>query len=437
MSMTLEDEGYHRSWISTALRGGSVGGVLMVAAMVLGLVAANTPLAPSYFGLRDTEVGLHGIPGLHHTVGEWASEGLLAVFFFIVGLELKTEFVSGALQDLRKALVPVAAACGGVILPALVYLLVNGLFGSPETMRGWATPTATDIAFAVSVLALVGPALPAAVRTFLLTLAVVDDLIAIVIIAVVYSEGVHLLPLLAAVLPAAAYWVLTHSFPRFFAFRAWASWAILMPLGVVTWLLLYAAGVHATIAGVLLGFMVPVLRRTASREDEADVGLAPRLAHRYAPLSNGVAVPVFAFFASGVAVGGWEGLRHSVADPVALGVVLGLVCGKALGIFGTVFLVDRLTPAAKDPAMTWTDVLGLSVLGGIGFTVALLVAELSFGLGTAHDDHAKVGVLVGSLLAALLGGAVLAVRNRAHSRQQPTAGQELVQDEQGHVGPLD
>lgn len=416
MTTTLAQEGYHQGSFGMKLREGNTGGLLMIAAMVLGLVCANTPLADGYFGLRDAHLGIPGTDSAFHTVGEWASEGLLAVFFFMTGLELKSEFVDGELRRIRKAIVPVVAAFGGVAVPALIYTLVNLVWGDSATIRGWATPTATDIAFAVSVLAVVGSALPTAMRTFLLTLAVVDDLIAIVIIAFVYSEGVNFLFLALAVLPAAVFWIITHTWPRFFAHSPWGAWVILLPLGIVTWILIYSAGIHATIAGVVLGFMVPVLHRSAPRAGEAPVGLAPRLSHRFSPLSNGIAIPVFAFFASGVAVGGWSGIRDAFTDPVAIGVVIGLVVGKTIGIFGPTWILTHVSGAEIDEDMTWVDVFGLAMMGGIGFTVALLVAELSFGLGTIHDDHAKVGVLTGSLVSAFLGGILLGIRNAHYKR---------------------
>lgn len=416
MTTTLEQEGYHQSTFGSKLRDGNTGGLLMIAAMVLGLLFANSFMADGYFGLRDAHLGIPAVDSAFHTVGEWASEGLLAVFFFMTGLELKSEFVDGELRRIKKAIVPVVAAFGGVAMPALIYAAINLFWGDAATLRGWATPTATDIAFAVSVLAVVGSALPTAMRTFLLTLAVVDDLIAIVIIAFVYSEGVNFLHLGLAILPAALFWVLTHRWPRFFAHSRWAPWVILLPIGVVTWVLIYSAGIHATIAGVVLGFMVPVLHRSKPQAGEAPIGLAPRLSHRFSPLSNGIAIPVFAFFASGVAVGGWSGIVDAFTDPVAIGVVVGLVVGKTIGIFGSTWILTRVSGAEIDEDMKWIDVFGLAMMGGIGFTVALLVAELSFGLGTIHDDHAKVGVLTGSLLSAILGGILLGMRNAHYKR---------------------
>lgn len=327
--------------------------------------------------------------------------------------------MDGELRIIKMAILPVVAAVGGVVVPALIYVAVNVIDnGDPSTMDGWAIPTATDIAFAVSVLAVVGASLPTAMRTFLLTLAVVDDLIAIVIIAFVYTDGVQTEFLLLALVPLALFYVLTQRFMIFFLTRPWAAWVILMPIGVLTWLFVLEAGVHATIAGVLLGFMVPVLhvKPRVIRGDVPELGLAPTLEHRFRPLSNGLAIPVFAFFAAGVAVGGANGVVTSLTDPVAIGIVLGLVVGKLVGIFGAAWLMDRFTPAAKDDDYTWLDLGGLAMVAGIGFTVALLVAELSFGIDNPHNEHAKVGILTGSAIAALIGGSLLAVRN-AHYKK--------------------
>ncbi|WP_372490410.1 Na+/H+ antiporter NhaA [Kocuria flava] len=408
----------HGHGLGSFLRKDLVGGVLLLTAMLAALVFANSPWADTYFALRDTHIGID-FPGLDHTVGEWASEGLLAIFFFLVGLELKTEFVDGELRNIRKALLPVVAAFGGVVVPALIYVLVNTVDnGDPSTMTGWAIPTATDIAFAVSVLAVVGSALPVAMRTFLLTLAVVDDLIAIVIIAFVYTDDLKLLYLALALVPLGIYAFLAQKFPAFFMQHHWAAWVILLPIGVITWLFVLEAGIHATIAGVLLGFVVPVKKVTPRviRQEDPALGLAPALEHRFRPLSNGLAIPVFAFFAAGVAVGGLEGIAESLTDPVAIGIVLGLVLGKTIGIFSASWLMDRFTPAAKDDDYSWFDLGSLSLVAGIGFTVSLLVAELSFGIGSPHNEHAKVGILTGSAIAAVIGGTLLSVRN-AHYKK--------------------
>jgi NhaA family Na+:H+ antiporter len=397
--------------IGAILRKETVGGILLVAAAVIALIWANSPLSGSYFALRDLRVGYQPWH-LDLSLGTWAADGLLAIFFFLVGLELKREFVAGDLRQFSKSVVPVAAAVGGVAVPAVIYALVN--LTNPETLRGWAIPTATDIAFAVAVLAIIGSHLPGALRIFLLTLAVVDDLLAISIIAVFYSSDIQAGPLMLALIPLGVYTFLARKYRRLFGARPAAAWVILLPLGVLTWALVHASGIHATVAGVLLGFAIPVIRSAAGGGPAAGPGLAEIFEHRFRPISAGIAVPVFAFFSAGVAVGGWDGLVAAVTDPVAIGIIVALVLGKPAGILGTTWLLTEATRASLDRSLKWIDVFGVSLLAGIGFTVSLLVAELSFGQGSVHDDHAKVGILAASLLAALLASAVLVTRNRQY-----------------------
>jgi NhaA family Na+:H+ antiporter len=343
----------------------------------------------------------------------------LAIFFFVAGLELKREFVAGDLREPRRAAVPVAAAVGGVVVPAaLFYLFTSGVGGGAT--KGWAIPTATDIAFALAVLAVVGRFLPSALRTFLLTLAVVDDLLAIIIIAVFYTASLSVLPLLAALVPLAVFAVLVQ--------RRVRSWWLLLPLAVLTWALMHASGVHATVAGVLLAFTVPVIRSAAAGGPDAGPGLAEHFEHRFRPLSAGVAVPVFAFLSAGVAIGGFAGLAAALADRVAIGIVVGLVVGKPLGIMAATWLVSRFTHANLDEGLAWIDVFGLALLGGIGFTVSLLIGELAFGLGSARDEHVKVAVLTGSLAAALLASVVLRARSRVYRRVHEAENLDLDQD---------
>ncbi len=382
------------------LRAETVGGLLLMAGALVALVWANSPWSSAYADLRDLRIGPQALH-LDLSLGTWAADGLLAIFFFVAGLELKREFVSGELRDPRRAALPVAAAVGGMVLPALVFVAINVGEG---TLRGWAIPTATDIAFAVAVLAVIGSHLPTALRTFLLTLAVVDDLLAIVVIAVFYTDELHIYYLLAALLPLAAFAWLAHS-------RLHASY-FLLPLALATWVLVHESGVHATVAGVLLGFAVPVLRPVAGREH----GRAEHIEHLVRPISAGVAVPVFAFFASGVDVGGFKGFLDALTDPVALGVVAGLLVGKTVGVAGSTWLVARFTRAELNDGLAWTDVIGMSLLAGIGFTVSLLIGELAFGPGSVADERVKVGVLTGSLAAALAAAVVLGARNRTYRR---------------------
>jgi NhaA family Na+:H+ antiporter len=401
--------------IGEILRKETVGGALLVSAAVIALIWANSPASDSYFSLRDFRFGYEPWH-LELSLGAWAADGLLAIFFFLVGLELKREFVAGDLRQLNKSVVPVAAAAGGVLVPALIYAVVN--LSSPETLRGWAIPTATDIAFAVAVLAIIGSHLPSALRIFLLTLAVVDDLLAITIIALFYSTDIRPLPLLLALAPLALYTFLAQKYRRFFGAHAPAAWAILLPLGIATWALVHASGIHATVAGVLLGFAIPVIRSQASGGPDAGPGLAEIFEHRFRPISAGFAVPVFAFFSAGVAVGGWKGLGSALTDPVAVGIVMALVLGKPIGIMGTTWVITKASRARLDGSFKWIDVFGVALLAGIGFTVSLLVAELSFGQGSVQDDHAKVGILAASFIAAILATVVLRTRNRQYRQAE-------------------
>jgi Na+:H+ antiporter, NhaA family len=399
------------SWAETSrvtdiLRKETVGGALLLAAAAVALVWANSPWGAAYETLRDTEVGPAALH-LDLSLGTWAADGLLAVFFFVAGLELKREFVAGDLREPRRAALPIAAAVGGMAVPALLFVLFN-LGRDDGALRGWAIPAATDIAFALAVLAVISTHLPAALRTFLLTLAVVDDLLAIVVIAVFYTDDFSLTALLLSFLPLALFGLLVQKRIR--------SWWLLLPLAAVTWVLMHESGVHATVAGVLLAFTVPVVRSEAAGGPDAGPGLAEHFEHRFRPISAGIAVPVFAFFSAGVAVGGLSGLTESVTDSVAVGIAVGLVLGKAIGITGATWLVSRFTRAELDEHLGWPDVLGLSLLGGIGFTVSLLITELAYGMGTDTYDHAKVGILTGTLLAALLATVVLRLRNRRYKR---------------------
>ncbi len=392
--------------VSEILRKETVGGALLLVAAVAALVWANSPAAGSYAALRDLEVGPESLH-LHLSLGTWAADGLLAIFFFVVGLELKREFVAGDLRDPRRAALPILAAVGGMVVPALVYVAVAARAGG-GAIDGWAIPTATDIAFALAVLAVIGTHLPAALRTFLLTLAVVDDLLAVTVIAVFYSDEVSWTALAGSLAVIGLFAVAVQ--------RRIRSWWLLLPLAVVAWALMHESGVHATVAGVLLGFTVPVVRSQRAGGPGAGPGLAEHFEHRFRPLSAGLAVPVFAFFAAGVSVGGVSGLGTALADPIALGIVAGLVVGKVVGIFGTTWLVARFTHATLDANLRWLDVLGVALLGGIGFTVSLLIGELAFPASPEVVEHVKVGVLVGSLTAALLAAALLGSRNRAYRR---------------------
>ena len=393
--------------IASILRKETVGGALLLLATLIALVWANTGLADSYFAFRDTVVGPASLH-LNLSLGAWAADGLLAIFFFVAGLELKREFVAGDLRDPTRAIVPIAAAVGGMIVPAVLYLAFAGGAGP----RGWAIPTATDIAFALAVLAVdvhasAGAAAHVPAHAGRRRRPVGDHH---------HRRVLHI----RAELPSISGSRCSRSpSSRFSCSEASAHWWLLLPLAAVTWALVHASGVHATVAGVLLGFAVPVrLRSRKQTVDEArsprNPGLAEHLEHVWRPISAGIAVPIFAFFSAGVLIGGWSGLQSALSDPIAVGIVAGLVVGKPIGILAATFLTSRLTRRPLQAGLTWPDVTGVAVLGGIGFTVSLLIGELAFGGGTVTDDHAKVAVLTGSVAAAVLAAVLLRIRNRRY-----------------------
>ncbi|MFH9227215.1 Na+/H+ antiporter NhaA [Streptomyces lydicus] len=387
-----------RNFIADALRTETVGGVLLLVAAVAALIWANT-LGGSYTAVSGFHLGPASL-GLDLSIQHWAGNGLLAVFFFVAGIELKRELVAGELRDPRAAALPVIAALCGMAMPAAVYFTVNTLGGG--SLQGWAIPTATDIAFALAVLAVIGTSLPAALRAFLLTLAVVDDLFAILIIAIFFTSKISFLPLGLAVAGLALFYFLLRKGVR--------GWYVYVPLALVIWGLMENSGVHATIAGVAMGLMLRCHRR-----DGEDRSPGERIEHLVRPLSAGLAVPLFALFSAGVVISG--GALHDVfTRPETLGVVLGLVVGKALGIFGGTWLTARFTKAELNPDLKWPDVFALASLAGIGFTVSLLIDELAFADNLALAAEIKAAVLIGSLLAAVLAGALLKIRNAKYRK---------------------
>lgn len=378
------------------LRVEQVGGLVLLAAAALAVVAANTPLSGAYEALRELTFG-SDLLRARLDVEHWAADGLLAVFFFVAGLEVKRELVVGELSDRRAAALPALAAVGGMVVPAVVYLAVAGR--TPGAASGWAVPMATDIAFALGVLAVVGSHAPVGLRVFLLSLAVVDDLGAIAVIAVLYTDALDLLALAGAAVLLVAYTVLQRR-------RVTSPW-LYVPLVLAVWLCVHASGVHATVAGVALGLLTRV--RSDEGEEHAP---ADRLEHRLQPWSAGLVVPVFAFTAAGVAVSG-EVLADSVRDPAAVGVVLGLVVGKTVGILGASWLAVRAGLARLPAGLAWSDVAGVAMLAGAGFTVSLLIAALAFD-DPGRADRVVLAVLVASVAASLAGAAAIRARRGAH-----------------------
>ncbi|GGQ28211.1 Na+/H+ antiporter NhaA [Streptomyces roseolilacinus] len=386
-----------RTFVLDALRTETVGGVLLLLAAIAALVWANTPLSHGYEAVREFHVGPSSL-GLNLSIEHWAADGLLAVFFFVAGIELKREMVAGELRDPKAAALPVIAALCGMIAPALVYVVVNVTGGG--SLGGWAVPTATDIAFALAVLAVIGTSLPSALRAFLLTLAVVDDLFAILIIAVFFTSDLDFAALGGAFAGLVLFWFLLRKGVR--------GWYVYVPLALVVWGLMYNSGIHATIAGVAMGLML----RCTRREGE-DHSPGERIEHQVRPLSAGFAVPVFALFSAGVAVSG-DAMGDVFTQPETLGVVLGLVVGKTVGIFGGTWLTARFTRAKLNEDLAWADLFAVAALAGIGFTVSLLIGELAFEGDARLTDEVKAAVLTGSLIAALVAAFLLKLRVRTY-----------------------
>ncbi|MFI8079720.1 Na+/H+ antiporter NhaA [Kitasatospora sp. NPDC086009] len=388
-----------RTYIADALRTETVGGVLLLIAAVVALIWANVWPA-AYESVLDYTIGPSTPLHLDLSLGSWAKDGLLTIFFFVAGIELKREFVAGELRSPSAAMLPVIAAVCGVALPAIIFALANS--GSGGHPGGWAIPTATDIAFALGVLAVVGTHLPSALRAFLLTLAVVDDLIAILIIAVFYSSGIKFWALGLAFAGLVLFWFLHR--------RGVHGWYLFVPLAFVIWALMHESGVHATVAGVAMGL---ILRCHRVGDEKYSPG--EHIEHLVRPLSAGFAVPVFALFAAGVAISG-SALADVFTQATPLGIVLGLLVGKTVGIFGGTWLAARFTRAELNLQLKWADMFAVSVLAGIGFTVSLLISELAFPDDADLADLSKAAVLVGSLLCALVATVLLKLRNR-HYRE--------------------
>lgn len=379
-----ESTGSHRlrlrRWVSLE----TTSGALLLVGAALALIWANSPWRESYHALANTVVGPAALH-LDLTVETWAADGLLAIFFFVVGVELKQEIVAGSLRQPREAAVPVFAAVGGMIMPAVLYVVIVLAFGDASALKGWAIPTATDIAFALAVLAIFGRGLPVALRTFLLTLAVVDDLLAIIVIAVFYTETIDLLALAAALAAVVVYAVLVR--------LRRTHWWLLLPVAVAAWTFMHSSGVHSTIAGVLMGFCVPAKIMYGEKTSRTT-----RFEHEVRPISSGIALPIFAFFAAGVTIAGGIDV---FTRPVVIAIIVALVVGKLVGVLGTTALITRFTLLRLPDGIGIRDLFPVGLLTGIGFTVSLLIAELSFE-DSVHSSGAKIAILSGTAISAVL-----------------------------------
>lgn len=376
------------------LESGAAGGVILMAAAVIALFVANSPLAESYFALLHAP--LAGLDVLH-----WINDGLMALFFLFVGLEIKREFLDGQLATWPNRALPGIAAAGGVIAPGLIYAVINA--GQPATLRGWAIPTATDIAFALGVLSLLGSRVPASLKVFLATLAIVDDLVAVLVIAVFYTAELNW----AALGGATFVGLLLIGLNRMKVARL----APYLALGAVLWWLVLLSGIHATVAGVVLALSIP-LRRSKGTSDDPTSPLH-RLEHGLSPWVAFLIIPLFGFANAGVAFGGMS--PAVLLQPVTLGVAVALFAGKQIGVFGAAALAIRFRLASLPAGASWAQLYGVALLCGIGFTMSLFIGLLAFP-DPGLQDEVKVGVLAGSLLSALCGAALLSVVRRETPR---------------------
>lgn len=381
----------------TLVRSERFSALLLVLSAVVGLVLANSALGPAAAAIEGAHLGIPAI-GLDLSIGHWVKDGLLAIFFFVAAIELRHELRHGELNSARKALIPSVAAVGGVVVPAVVYLVIAG---GPELTSGWPIPTATDIAFALGVLAIVGRGLPPRVRALLLALAVIDDLIAIIIIAAFFTTALAPLPLLFAVPVILLFgWISYRSRTR----GSWWVVPALIVLGVVAWYLVFMSGVHPTIAGVALGLVM------------ADRSAAPAR-HALEPWSNVLVLPLFALVAALVPIPAAE---PSALSPAFWGVLVALPVGKLIGITVGAFIAMALSGrTAGSTRLPFGDILAVAGLGGIGFTVSLLMNELAFESVAEVADEVTIAVLLASSIAAVVGGTITAVRARHYRRLTP------------------
>ncbi|MBS7669239.1 Na+/H+ antiporter NhaA [Croceicoccus sp. 1NDH52] len=365
-------------------------GIILIFVAILAMIVANSGLAHEYHDLFHGTLPWTPIPKLNN-LHLWINDGLMAIFFFVVGLEIKREVVDGALSDPQARRLPVIAAVAGMAAPALVFMAIVMGENAPELHRGWAIPAATDIAFAMGVMGLLGNRVPASLRLFLLTVAIVDDLGAVTIIALFYTANLKLMWLIVSLGVLAVMIGLNR-------FRVDRWWAYAL-LSLLLWFTVLNSGVHATIAGVLAAFTIPM------RLDSHGDSLLLRFEHALLPWNAYLVVPLFGFANAGVALAG-IGLS-AVLDPLPLAIAGGLVIGKQVGIFAAIVGANKLKLAPKPPGATWTQIWGVAILCGIGFTMSLFIGALAFPGYPLLIEEAKIGVLLGSLISALMGFAVL------------------------------
>jgi Na+:H+ antiporter, NhaA family len=400
----------HRAFITSE----AAGGILLMVAAALAMLVANSPLAHGYHELLHMPVSPALTPKLGPmTTHLWINDGLMAIFFLLVGLEIKREFVDGRLSTWSRRTLPAIAAGAGMAVPALIYLLAAG--GDPTLRSGWAIPAATDIAFAIGVLALLGSRAPTSLKLFLTTVAIVDDLGAVVIIALFYTASIEFFALAAAAAILLVMWGLGHAGVR--------ALPVYLLLACALWYAVLLSGVHATIAGVLAAAMIP-LKSTPGKPDSAESPLH-RLEHVLSPLVAFAIVPVFGFANAGVTLEGME--LSKLLAPLPLGIAAGLFLGKQVGIFGAIWLSVQFGFSTRLRGATWLQTYGVSLLCGIGFTMSLFIGALAFPSDPHMVEEAKVGVLLGSLASAIAGYLVLrfAPAHALHEEQERQQAEEI------------
>lgn len=368
----------------------AAGGIVLMAAAVLALTLDNSPLSALYDALLGTPVVVQiGALAINKPLLLWINDGLMAVFFFLVGLEIKREIIEGRLSSWDKASLPIIAAIGGMLVPALIYIGLNA--GDPEALRGWAIPAATDIAFALGVLALLGSRVPPALKVFLLALAIIDDLGAIIIIALFYTSELSVSVLVIAAVGMAVLGYLN--------MRGVTRLSPYLVTGLIIWVCVLKSGVHATLAGVIIALFIPL--RAVDSEGHSPL---KKVEHGLAPWVAFGVMPVFAFANAGVSLGGLS--PSDLLAGIPLGIAAGLFIGKQIGILGFVWAGVKLGIARLPDGVSWLQVYGVSLLAGIGFTMSLFIGTLAFA-DPAHAAAVRIGVLTGSILSGLLGYAVL------------------------------
>ncbi len=384
------------------IRHEAFGGILLMAAAVAAMVVANSSFQPLYEAFLNAYLKITiNDEGLAKPLILWINDGLMAIFFFLIGLELKREILEGKLKNPRDVVLPGMAAVGGMAVPALVFAYIN--WGNPVTIGGWAIPAATDIAFALGILALVGSRAPASLKVFLLTLAILDDLGAILIIAVFYTENLQVEYLIYALLPLLGLLALN--------LRGAHAVAPALLLGAIMWFLVLKSGVHATLAGVITAFFIPLKDR---------YGKSPlhSLEHGLLPYVNFGIIPIFAFANAGVVLAGMA--LTDVLAPLPFGIAAGLVVGKMVGVFGVSFVMVKLGLARLPQGANWLHIYGVACLAGIGFTMSLFIGGLSFDDPDLMND-VRLGVLTGSLISGVIGFSVLMFASRRAVRDDPVA----------------